>query len=132
MIKKSIFEDILIAGMHQQLIKQAKQVEYDELEKAADYLNSAAEIFEDIGMVRRSEQVLSILAKIGQKKPSDPRKMPDHHTKGLTVDKMVKNLAEHGHPMNLADDENFADQEIEDVLEVSDNFDEIHDFEDEI
>ena len=30
----------------------------------------------------------------------------DHHTKGLTPEKMVKNLEDHGHPMNLADDQN--------------------------
>jgi hypothetical protein len=133
MIKKSIFEQELIAGMQKQLIKQAKQENYDHLEKAADYLNSAAEIFQDMGMIKNADKILSILSKIAEThKPHDPRKVPDHHTKGLTNEKMVKNLEHHGHPMNMADDGNLADQEIEDVLEVSDNFQELHDFEDEI
>lgn len=129
MIKKSVFEDALIAGMQQQLIKQAKQEEYENLEKAADYLNSAAEIFEDMGMIKNAEQVLSILSKIAKKNIG---KTADSHTKGLTPDKMVKNLEHHGHPMNMANDGRLANQEIEDTLEVSDNFDELHDFEDEI
>jgi hypothetical protein len=127
MIKKSVFEEALIAGMQQQLIKQAKQEEYDHLEKAADYLNSAAEIFEDMGMIKNAEQVLSILSKIAEKSGSQ-----DRHTKGLTPEKMVKNLEQHGHPMNMADDGRLADQEVEDTLEVSDNLNELHDFEDEI
>lgn len=34
------------------------------------------------------------------------KKSIDRHTKGLTPEKMVKNLEEHGHPLNLADDQN--------------------------
>lgn len=38
---------------------------------------------------------------LAQKKRSD---LTDRHTKGLTPEKMVKNLEDHGHPMNLAND----------------------------
>lgn len=127
MIKKSVFEEELIAGMHHHLVKQAKQEEYDHLEKAADYLNSAAEIFEDMGMNKNADRVLMILAKIAQKHQHEKS---DRHTKGLTPERMVNNLKQHGHPMNVADD-HLADTEIEDTLEVSDGESELHDFEDE-
>jgi hypothetical protein len=39
-------------------------------------------------------------------RPKDPTKVSDRHTKGLTPEKMVKNIEQHGHPMNLADDGN--------------------------
>lgn len=38
------------------------------------------------------------------KKPRDPRRISDPHTKGLTPDKMVKNLLHHGTEFNMADD----------------------------
>lgn len=38
------------------------------------------------------------------KKPKDPRKISDPHTKGLTPEKMVKNLLHHGTEFNMADD----------------------------
>lgn len=37
-------------------------------------------------------------------KSTAQKKSSDHHTKGLTSEKMLKNLADHGHPMNLAND----------------------------
>lgn len=130
MIKKSVFEEELIASMHNQLVKQAKQQDFDHLEKAADYLNSAAEIFEDMGMNKNADQVLMILAKIAQNFQN--LKMNDHATKGLTPDKMVANLKDHGTEFNLSNDQ-FSNQEIEDTLEVSDGDfnNELHDFEEE-
>ncbi len=53
-------------GMHQELIKEATQKDSSCLEKAADYLNSAAEIFEDLGMIKNADKVLNILLKIAQ------------------------------------------------------------------
>jgi len=41
---------------------------------------------------------------MAQKKPGRPDRISDRHTKGLSAEKMVKNLEDHGHPMNLADD----------------------------
>lgn len=129
MIKKSVFEDEIITGMHQQLIKQSKGIEVNNLSQAVDYLNSAAQIFEDLGMVKNADYVLLILSKLGEGHTHD--KPGDHHTKGLTPDKMVENLKHHGIVFNLTDN-NSADQEIEDTLEVSDHSIELHDFEDEM
>lgn len=52
------------------------------------------------------------------KKPADPRKIPDPHTRGLTPDKMIRNLLHHGTEFNMADDNS-----AEDLLnaEVNDN-----------
>lgn len=131
MIKKSIFEEELIDGMHRQLIKQAVQQESDNLEKAADYLNSAAEIFEDVGMNKSADQILIILAKIAQK---HQHKNMDRHTKNLTSEKMMSNLKDHGTVFNLSDDGQMGNLNVgEDALEVSDNLlTNLHDFEDEI
>jgi len=134
MIKKSVFEEELISGMHHQLVKQATQQDCDNLEQAVDYLNSAAEIFENLGMSKNAEQIVSILEKIANK-AHDPRKVSDRHTKGLTPERMVKNLKNHGHPMNLSDDgvDDLLNADVEDTLEVSDGDVgvELHDFEEE-
>lgn len=134
MIKKSIFEDELVQNMHNELVKKAHNIETDNLDKAVDYLNSAADIFDSVGLTKNADQVLSVLTKIaksGKKKPKDPKKISDRHTKGLTPEKMVKNLKNHGHPMNLADD-HILNQEINDNLSVSDGELTVNDFEDEI
>lgn len=41
---------------------------------------------------------------IAQKKPGRPDRISDSHVKGLTSEKMVKNLENHGTPFNMADD----------------------------
>ena len=46
MIKKSVFENDLIAGMHANLIAETTNTEVSDLSKATDYLNSASEILE--------------------------------------------------------------------------------------
>jgi hypothetical protein len=221
MIKKSVFEEELVAGMHRELVKNATSQDPEGVEKAVDYLNSAIDIFEDAGMTTQADQVLRILAKIAmtrpqeypsiqalmqhgvklsdlkdlgrdafakarvnmalrkmhysdkeiagflghknlmsekdaaellsperaftkmldwmenpktvspssdlkkgdefnissvandeneaRKKPKDPRKISDRHTRGLTPEKMVANLKNHGHPLNLADDNNISE-----------------------
>ena len=133
MIKKTIFEDELISGMQYQLSKQANNRDIDHLENAVDYLNSAASILDDVGMIKIANKVVMIIDNIG-KHPHQcyPDGGPDKHTKGLTPEKMVKNLKEHGTVFNM--DKNDND---EDILEVSDS-DEIDleddsedDFEDE-
>src|SRR5690348_11268074 len=105
MIKHNIFENDLIDGMQHQLIKQATQVENNNLEQAVNLLNSAAEIFEDLGLITNANDVLHILNKIAKKhKPKNPTKIPNHHTKDLTPEKMIENLKRHGIVFNLADD----------------------------
>ncbi len=68
------------------------------------------------------------------KHPKDPRKISDRHTKGLTPEKQVKNLLDHGTQFNLADDGNdLLNLEINDGLEVTeDKTNPEMDFEDEI
>lgn len=66
MIKKSVFEDDLIRGMQSELIKQAHNVEVQDLSAAADYLNSAVQILDEVGMVEASDKILNILLKVAQ------------------------------------------------------------------
>lgn len=108
MIKKSLFEDELMAGMIRKLASQDADQGMNSLSKAAEHLSSAVEILEELGMRKKADLVLEILVKIATnedvnlakhnqpKRPADPRKVPDRYTKGLTPDKMVKNLLEHG------------------------------------
>lgn len=127
MIKKSVFEDELIAGMQKELIKNATNQATDNLGKAVDFLNSAIEIFEDAGLNVQADQVLKIISKIGNKS--------DCHTKELTSEKMVINLKNHGTVFNLSDDSSADDFLNADVggLEVSekDLGSDLQDFEDE-
>lgn len=63
MFKIGGFEDELYHSMEKQLVSQ--QVEdrhgFNKLAKAADYLNSAAEIFENAGMTKEATEVLKVL-----------------------------------------------------------------------
>lgn len=79
---------------------------------AIDYLNSAAEIFDDLELISKSDIVLDIIYKMAIKKKK--KSFKDPHTKGLTPDKMVKNLLDHGHPMNKSDDGFVDDETFED------------------
>ena len=45
-----------------------------------------------------------VFQSLAQKKPSRPDRISNHHTKGLTSKKILKNLETHGTPFNLADD----------------------------
>jgi hypothetical protein len=72
MITKKVFEDDLIAGMQQELRKQASS-EIPNLVKAAECLHAALEIFEEAGLEKQANQILSLLQKIaanpGKSKP---------------------------------------------------------------
>jgi hypothetical protein len=128
MIKKSVFEEELIAGMQKELVKNATNQATNNLGKAVDCLNSAIEIFEEAGLNIQANQILKIISKIANES--------DHHTKGLTSNKMVSNLKNHGTVFNLDDDGQAADDFLNaDVggLEVSekDLGSDLQDFEDE-
>ena len=69
-MKKS-FEDELMTGMHQELIKQAIGGTPD-LSKAAECLHSALEIFEEQGLSARADQLTNVLLKIAQTYKSKP------------------------------------------------------------
>lgn len=64
MIKKSVFENDLIAGMQRELQSHDKKVAMANLDKAGGYLLAALEIFEEAGLNAQAEKVLSILEKI--------------------------------------------------------------------
>lgn len=104
MIKKSVFEDEIIAGMQKKLAMPEIEAAMDKIVDAVDYLGSAVDIFEEAGMTSQADRVLKILLKIAQK--HDPKNDP--HTKGLTSEKMVQNLLHHGTEFNMSDD-NSAD-----------------------
>jgi hypothetical protein len=86
MIKK-VFEDDLIAGMQQEMRKQAS-AQKPSLVKAADCLHAALEIFEEVGMEKQADQVLQLLQKIAQ----------HHTTKSKPVQKIfpIQKLMEGG------------------------------------
>jgi len=64
MIKKSIFEDDLIRGMQNELFKQASDIDMQNLSSAVDYLNSAAQILEEAGMIEASNKIIDMLFKV--------------------------------------------------------------------
>lgn len=134
MIKKSVFENELIAGMERQLVLSAEADGINGLEQAVEYIHSAIETFEEAGMTAQADALLQILSKIATKhKP----KKKDKATEGLTSEKMIENLLNHGTEFNLLDDTNINDLLEADIgdanLEVSEmgNHQEM-DFEDEI
>lgn len=132
MIKKSLFEEELVASMHNELVKQANSQDNSDLEKAVDYLNSAIDIFEEVGLNSHANNILNLLYKIAtDENEVKSKKINDKHTKGLSSEKMVKNLLDHGTVFNMADDLNleFDDSELEG--DKSDKED-LVDFEDEI
>lgn len=76
MIKKGVFENDLIAGMQQELRKQASGQPPD-LVKAGKCLHAALEILEEAGLHTKADQVLSVLSKIAAEHPSKHiQKMP--------------------------------------------------------
>jgi hypothetical protein len=118
MIKQSVFEDELIAGMQRKLAEGDKEIAISELPQAVDYLNSAMDIFEDAGMNIQADMIVNILTKVA--KMSDPRKVPNHYSR-LTPEQQVKNLLDHG--TQLADDGNdILNADISDEpVEISDD-----------
>ncbi len=106
MIKKSVFENDLISGMTAELRKQASQRDVKDLVKAADYLHSAVEIFEETGMKKCANSIMEILSKIAHEpKKTDAQKfhsLAKKHNHDLSVDQMIANLTNHG--TMLADD----------------------------
>lgn len=111
MIKKSLFEDDLIAGMQYELRSQNKKEGIENLVKAADYLNSAMEILEEAGFTAKADQILKILAKIAQ----------------CDIANCDESGPEHKEHIYMTDDTNFA----EDLLNAEVNTDPIELSEDE-
>lgn len=99
--------------------KQAEQL--NKFAKALDYLNSVAEIFDELGLRREAEAtttLLEVVAKKKSKKKSKTKAKPvkskrksskprrsDPATKGLTSEKMEDNLKEKGWVFNADDND---------------------------
>lgn len=96
MIKKSVFEEDLVNGMYKIVTAGDKAENLERLSEAIDCLSSASDIFLENGLVKQSNAIMNLLSKIAN----------DPHTHGLTSEKMVDNLKDHGHEMNLSDDAN--------------------------
>lgn len=80
---KSLFENDLIAGMQQELRKQASETDPPDLARAGECLHAALEILEEAGLQARANQVLGILAKIANNPPQKTHKLqglPGLHT----------------------------------------------------
>jgi hypothetical protein len=135
MIKKSVFEDELIYGMQRELQGFEKNAGMNSLVDAANYLQAAMEIFEEVGLTAQADQLLSVLQKIAEDeqdakkgkthKSHKPGANHDPHISGLTSEKMVENLKHHGTVFNMADDgkaDTMLDVELADDndLEVTD------------
>lgn len=79
MSSRDVREDELAIGMLRELQGQDKNEGMENLVKAADYLQSAVEIFEEKGLFNQADQVLKVLFKIASEhkehKPGDTIKM---------------------------------------------------------
>jgi hypothetical protein len=90
MIKKAVFEEELVQGMQRELQPYEKKQGMNNLVRAVEYLQAAAEIFEESGLSAKSDQVLRILLKIASdendvKKTRPVQKLPS-----------INKLFEHG------------------------------------
>lgn len=81
MFKQSNFEDEIYKSMEKQLV--SKQVEdnygFKRLAQATDYLNAAAEIFEQAGMTDRANEITEVLLDLSKKlsnKTANKNEMP--------------------------------------------------------
>lgn len=121
MIKKSVFEDELIAGMQRELTANEQSAAVNNLDKAVECLHSAVEVFEEAGMKAQADAVLNILLKIAQRHGKKPKK--DKHTAGLTSEKMIQNLLHHGTEFNMSDDGETINDLLAADMENSESFD---------
>ena len=117
-IKKSFINEIA-DSMERNLIDGAinKQAEAQiRIVKAADYLNAAAEIFDEYEMVAQAEIITAVLESLAgkkskKKKPKTKAKAKKPATKAPSSEKMVENLKHKGWVFDEsgADDRNYAD-----------------------
>lgn len=130
MIKKSVFEDELIAGMQRELTANEQSAAVNNLDQAVEYLHSAVQVFEDAGMNTQADAILRVLLKVAKGHGKH-----DPHTFGLTSEKMIQNLLNHGTEFNMVDDggiDELLDADMNgDELDISEaNFEDM-DFEEE-
>jgi hypothetical protein len=159
MFTKKSFVDEIAGSMERHLIDGAinKQAERQEkLVKAADYLNAAAEIFDESGLTAQAEVVTAILESLAAKKSKKDKKKLKSKTKKpvakkpLNSGKMVENLKEKGWVFDESDsadqhcvddncamcgDMSYADDSEEELYSMLEDFksrSESSDFEDEL
>lgn len=68
MFKNNSFEDEIYSSMEKSLVKAQTEEQYgfDKLAKAVNYLNSAAAIFEQAGMLTEADEVTEVLQSIAK------------------------------------------------------------------
>ena len=118
MIKKSVFEDEIIANMERELVEGDKLQAINNFDKAIDSLHAAVEIFESHGLYSQADKVLNIMKRFSQSQVTH-----DKATHNLTPEKMVANLKNHGTEFNMTDDHQIDDLlnlDIEEPIEVED------------
>lgn len=122
MFNKADASTEIAASMETNLISSAIEKQAAPLTKfakALDYLNSVAEIFDELGLNKEAEITTTLLEVIAKKKKTKPKSKKKVHksrkkspaTKDLTSDKMEENLKEKGWVFN-ADDVNEIDDDI--------------------
>lgn len=119
MFIKNSFVDEIATSMERQLVDGVinKQAEAQaQLVKAANYLNAAAEIFDESGLDVQAELITAVLESLAAKKKVKPKskskaKKEAPKKKEMTSDKMVSNLKEKGWMFDEsgAHDQNFVD-----------------------
>lgn len=161
MFTKKSFVDEIAGSMERHLVDGAinKQAEQQaKLVKAADYLNAAAEIFDESGLTAQAEVVTAVLESLAAKKSKKDKKKVKSKAKtkkpaakkAPTSEKMVENLKEKGWVFDESDaadqhcvDDNCAmcgdmsyandnEEELYSMLEDFKNKSESDDFEDEL
>jgi hypothetical protein len=93
------FDDELLLGMAQQL-KLASTEQDLSVDNAVKLLNEAYDIFKNEGHTIQAAKISSVIEKLAAGKA----KKVDRHTKGLTPEKQVANLKDHGTQFNLSQD----------------------------
>jgi metal-dependent HD superfamily phosphatase/phosphodiesterase len=124
MIKKSVFEDELVAGMQRELVAHEKSEAINNLDKAVEYLHSAVQVFEEAGMNAQADAILHVLLKVAKGHGKHDHGKKDPHTFGLDSEKMIKNLSRHGTEFNMVDDGG-----IDDLLDADMNGEDLDIFE---
>lgn len=107
--------------------KLSRMIDEELAKQLANQSEQPGDIFTMTSLLNRREA--------SKKKPKNPLKVSDRHTKKLTSDKMVKNLKHHGTVFNMSDDNDAQDLLNNDILDVtmSDDTDyQLSDFEDEL
>lgn len=126
MFNKADASTEIAASMETNLVSSAIEKQAAPLTKfaiALDYLNSVAEIFDELGLNKEAEITTTLLEVIAKKKKTKPKskkkvrksRKSDSATKGLTSDRMEDNLKEKGWVFN-ADDGHIDVNEIDDDI----------------